>query len=113
MTTRHRCTSLTGIAKFLKKNGCSLIGKIHAWRRDPVSLLLRGRYVFGRRPFAMNRMKMLIRADRPIKAAANAHLLLRASTIATMPTKESTPTIHHCKRQSVGLSARSRFARNW
>ena len=45
--------------------------KSHASRRDPVSFLLRGRYVFGRRPFAMNRMKLLIRADRPIKAAAN------------------------------------------
>lgn len=62
---------------------------------------------------ATNRMKVLIRADRPIKAAANAHLLVRTSTIATMPTRESTPTIHHCKRHSVGLSARSLFARNW
>jgi hypothetical protein len=27
--------------------------KSHASRRDPVSFLLRGRYVFGRRPFAI------------------------------------------------------------
>ena len=76
---------MMGIAKSLK-NGCSLIGKVHASQRDPVSLLLHGHYVFGHRPLAMNRTKTLIGADRPIKAAANAHLQVRTRTIASMPT---------------------------